>query len=121
MLVGRRMEHQLGTVLLKNSLHPLPVAHVRHLKHHVFLLILPSVCQFKLDVIQWGFGIVQHNQLGGVVVHHLTRDFAAYAACGACHQHHLVGYFFGYIFIFKHNGIPSQQVLNLDVSNLLRP
>ena len=78
MLVGRSVEHVVGTELLENRLHPLLFADVRH--DGVYLRFRPLFLHQQANVVLRRFGLVYQHHFGrferGDLPHHLAADAA---------------------------------------------
>ncbi len=121
MLVGRRMEHHLWMVFFKNFPHTDGVFHVGDDEGHAVFhpLEVVGVVHLELEVVHGRLGLVEHDEFGGVVVHHLTANLAADAAGSTRDEHHLVVDFADDVALAEDDRFAAQKVLDLDVLDLV--
>ena len=116
-LMGRRMEHHLGTVIVKELVNPLLFPDGGNLHPEVQgVAVFPQ--QLLLDVIGIVLVNVQDNQLPGVMPGNLPAQLAADGAAAAGDQHHLAGEKFGNRLRIQLHRSSAQQVLNGHVLHL---
>ena len=121
MLVGCSMEHHLRMVSLKDHSHANWVFHVGDNESHLVahLLEIGCVVHLKLEVVHRRLGLVEHDEFGGVVMHHLTANLASDGTGSTRDQYHFVIDFAGHVFLAELDGCAAQEVFNLDVFNLV--
>ena len=101
MLVGGGMEHHLRTVHFEHLSHAYRVFHVGDDKGHLVahLLEISCVVHLELEVVHRRLGLVEHDEFGRVVVHHLTANLTTYGTCGTSDKHHFILDFTGHVFL----------------------
>ena len=119
MLVGGGVVDEVGMIKFEDLLHAGLVLDVGDDEGHAVELVVIGVLQLKLQVVHGAFGLVEHNDLSGLVAHQLTADFAADGAGGAGDKHHLVDHLAHNVDVVHLDGLALKQVFNLDVLNLV--
>ena len=113
MLVGGRMEHVFGLVFGEDGLHPGLVGDVGNQRRSFDLL--PLILEFQADIVQRGLGLVDQDHLVGVEHRHLPHDLAADGAGRTRDEHALPFQMGSNLLHVDLDGIPAQQVLDLDL------
>ena len=104
---------------LEDLLHASLIFDIGNNKLHALKLILIGVLQLELEVVHGTLGLVEHDDLLGLILHKLTTDLRADAASCTRNKHHLVDHLANDIDVVHLDGLTLQQVFNLDILNLV--
>ncbi len=115
-LVGSGVEHVFGHVAFEDFLHAPFVGDIGH--NGGSLQVAPLGVKFQADVVERGLGLVYQDELVGVEDGHLPHDFRADGAGRTRNEHTLAFQVRTNFLEVDLDGIPAQEVLNLDLADL---
>ena len=121
MFVCSGMEHHLRMIHFKHFPHTDGIFHVGDDKSHLVALVLEilRVVHLELEIIHRRLGLVEHDEFGRVVVHHLTANLASDRSGSTRDKHHFFVDFTNDIALTQDDGLTTQKILNLDVLDLV--
>ena len=110
------MKHVFGLVVVKDFLHAPLVGDIGHDGGR--FQVAPFGVKFQADVVERGLGLVYQDELIGVEDGHLAHDFRADGTGRARDEHALSLEVRANLLEVDLDGIPAQEVLNLDLADL---